>query len=73
MLHKKLWGIVNTNKDGSPKDQDFVYWCRRIALHRTESIPANSAATEHDDPFKKLVKDIFANELTAEQKKKRKY
>ena len=72
-LHKKLWSVVNTNKDGSAKDHDFVYWCRRIAMHRTESIPANSAATEHDEPFKKLIKDIFANELTSEQKKKRKY
>ena len=42
-------------------------------MHRTESIPANSAATEHDEPFKKLIKDIFAKELTSEQKKKRKY
>ena len=72
-LHKKLWSIVNTNKDGSAKDHDFVYWCRRIAMHRTESIPANSVATEHDEPFKKLIKDIFANELTSEQKKKPKY
>ena len=30
----------------------------------------HTAATEHDDPFNKLIKDIFANELTAEQKKK---
>ena len=39
-------------------------------MHRTESTAANTAATEHDDPFNKLIKDIFANELTAEQKKK---
>ena len=72
-LHKKLWNNVISNKDGSAKDHDFMHWCRRIARHRTESIPANSAATEHDEPFKKLIKDIFANELTSEQKKKRKY
>ena len=72
-LHKKLWNNVISNKDGSAKDHDFMHWCRRIARHRTESIPANSAATEHDEPFKKLIKDIFAKELTSEQKKKRKY
>ena len=68
-LHKKLWNNVISNKDGSAKDHDFMHWCRRIARHRTESIPANSAATEHDEPFKKLIKDIFAKELTSEQKK----
>ena len=26
-LHKKLWSVVNTNKDGSSKDRDFVHWC----------------------------------------------
>ena len=72
-LHKKLWDVMSCDKGGAPKEHDFVDWCRRIALHRTESIAANSAATEHDDPFKKLVKDIFASELTAEQKKNRKY
>ena len=72
-LHKKLWNNVISNKDGSAKDHDFMHWCRRIARHRTESIPANSAATEHDEPFKKLIKDIFAKELTSEQKKKREY
>ena len=68
-LHKKVWNNVISNKDGSAKDHDFMHWCRRIARHRTESIPANSAATEHDEPFKKLIKDIFAKELTSEQKK----
>ena len=48
----------------------WARWCRRIAFHRTESTAGNTAATEHDDPFNKLIKDIFANELTAEQKKK---
>ena len=84
-LHNKLWGIVNTNKDGAPKEHDFVNWCRRIAWHRTESIAANNAATkhadiaannaatEHADPFRIMVKDIFANNLTPQQKKVSKY
>ena len=71
-----IWDVVNRDNLGCcepPKEHSFVDWCRRIALHRTESTAANTAATEHDEPFKKLVKDIFANELTAEQKKNRKY
>ena len=73
LLHKKIWDVLNRDKQGVPKEHSFVDWCRRIALHRTESTAANSAATEHDDRFKKLVKDIFANDLTPEQKKDRKY
>ena len=84
-LHNKLWGIVNTDKDGTRKEHDFVNWCRRIARHRTESIAANNAATEHADiaannaatehadPFRIMVKDIFANDLTPEQKNVSKY
>ena len=84
-LHNKLWGIVNTDKDGAPKKHDFVNWCRRIAWHRTESIAANNAATEHADiaannaatkhanPFRIMVKNILANDLTPEQKNASKY
>ena len=84
-LHNKLWGIVNTDKDGAPKKHDFVNWCRRIAWHRTESIAANNAATEHADiaannaatkhanPFKIMAKNILANDLTPEQKNASKY
>ena len=84
-LHNKLWAIVNTDKASCPKDHDFCIWCRRIAWHRTESIAANNAATEHADiaannaatehadPFRMLVKDIWANELTSSQRKKSKY
>ena len=86
LLHKKIWDIVNRDKQGVPKEHSFVDWCKRIALHRTESTATNSAATEHDDrfkklvaatehddPFRRLVKDIFANDLTPEQKKNPKY
>ena len=67
LLHKKIWDVVNCHKDDSPKDHDFVDWCRRIALS------ADSAATEHADPFRMLVEDICANELTPSQRKKSKY
>ena len=78
-LHKKIWDAVNHDSTR------FVDWCRRIALHRTESIAANNAATEHADiaannaatehadPFRIMVKDIFANDLTPELKNVSKY
>ena len=68
LLHKKIWDVVNCDKDGTPKDHTFVDWCRRISLHRNES-----AATEHEDPFRRMVEDIFANELTPKQQKQAKY
>ena len=72
-LHKKIWDVVKHDKQGVPKEHRFVDWCRRIALHRTEGTATNSAATEHNDPYKRIVKDIFANDLTPEQKNTRKY
>ena len=72
-MHKKIWDVVNEDKQGVPKEHSFVDWCRRIALHRTEGTATNSAATEHDDPYKRMVKDIFANDLTPQQKNVRKY
>ena len=72
-LHKKIWDVVKHDKQGVPKEHRFVDWCRRIALHRTEGTATNSAATEHNDAYKRIVKDIFANDLTPEQKNTRKY
>ena len=46
LLHKKIWDVVNRDKQGVPKEHSFVDLCRSIALHRTESTAANSAATE---------------------------
>ena len=72
-LHKKIWDVVNYDKQGVPKEHSFVDWCRRIALHRTEGTATNSAATEHNDPYKRMVKDIVANDLTPQQKILSKY
>ena len=84
-VHDKLWSVMKTDKDGAPKEHSFVDWCRKIALHRKEfiatknaatehaDIAANNAATEHAGPFRTLVKDIWANELTPSQRKKSKY
>ena len=72
-LHKKIWDVVNYDKQGVRKEHSFVDWCRRIALHRTEGTATNSAATEHNDPYKRMVKDIFANDVTPQHKKFSKY
>ena len=66
LLHKKMWDTLNRDKQGLHKEHSFVDWCRRIAR-----IGAEGAATEHannDNRFQKLVKDILAHDLTAEQK-----
>ena len=72
-LHKKIWDVLNYDKQGVPKEHSFVDWCRRIALHRTECTATNSAATKHNDPYKRMIKDIFANDLTPKQKNTQKY
>ena len=66
LLHKKIWDVLNRNKQGLHKEHSFVDWCRRIAR-----IGAEGAATEHandESRFRKLAEDIFARDLTAEQK-----
>ena len=80
MLHKKLWDVMSCDKGGAPKDHGFVDWCRRIAWHYKQrfvdwcrSIEANNDATEHDNPYRKLVEDIWEHELTPAQKMKPKY
>ena len=70
LLHKRIWDVLNRDKEGLPEEHRFVAWCRRIAEHRTESTAANSAATEHaddDNSFQNLIKDILAHDFTAEQ------
>ena len=70
-VHDKLWSVMKTDKNGAPKKHSFVNWCRKIALHRNNA--ANNAATEHADPFRIMVKDIVANNLTPAQRKNPKY
>ena len=74
LLHKKIWDVLNRDKQGIPKEHNFVDWCRRIVRHRTESTSANVAATEHDNRcFKNLAKDILENDCTPAQKMDPKY
>ena len=67
LVHKKIWDVLNRDKRGVPKDHNFVDWCRRIAGRRTEGPWSHVAATEHDDRFKELAKDILAKDLTPDQ------
>ena len=65
LLHKKMWDVLNRDKEGLRKEHSFVDWCRRSAR-----VGAEGAATEHandDTRFQKLAKDIFAHDFTAEQ------
>ncbi len=83
MVHKKLWDVMSSDKGGAPKDYGLVDWCRKIDIHykkrfvdwyrSIESIAANNDATEHDNPYRKLVEDIWEHELTPTQKKNPKY
>ena len=66
-LHKKIWDVVNHDRQGVPKEHNFVDWCRRIT-HTPQR-----AATEHNDLYKRMVKDIFTNDLTPQQKNFSKY
>ena len=75
-MHKKIWNILNLDKEGRRREHSFVNGCIRIAGHRLDGCGANSAATEHandENSFRKLAEDIFAHELTAEQTKDPKY
>jgi hypothetical protein len=76
LMHKKIWNILNLDKEGRRRERSFVNWCIRIAGHRLDGFGANSAATEHandDNRFRRLAEDIFAHDLTAEQTKDPKY
>ena len=76
LMHEKIWNILNLDKEGRRREHSFVNWCIRIAGHRLDGFGANSAATEHandENRFRKLAEDIFAYDLTAEQKENPKY
>jgi hypothetical protein len=76
LLHKKMWDVINRDVRGVPKEHFFVQWCRRISIHRTNGDATNSASTENADNgnrFRRMAEDIFARDLTPEQKKDPKY
>ena len=76
LVHKKLWDVIQCDVRGVFKEHLFVQWCRRIGKHRTNGDATNSASTENadnDSPYRRMVEDIFAHDLTPEQKKDPKY
>ena len=76
LVHKKLWDVIQCDVRGVPKEHLFVQWCRRIGKHCTNGDATNSASTENadnDSPYRRMVEDIFAHDLTPEQKKDPKY
>ncbi len=62
LVHKKLWDVIQCDVRGVPKEHLFVQWCRRIGKHCTNR-----------SPYRRMVEDIFAHDLTPEQKKDPKY
>jgi hypothetical protein len=65
VIHKKMFDIMTRDKDGLPKENVFIDWCRRVNTH---SEPDSSTATEHTaSKFKALAFDIFSNDLTPQQ------
>jgi hypothetical protein len=70
LLHKKMWDVITRDVRGVPKEHCFVQWCRRISMHH------HSASTENadcSDRFRRMAEDIFAHDLTPEQKREPKY
>jgi hypothetical protein len=70
LLHKKIWDVITRDVRGVPKENFFVQWCRRISMHH------HGASTENadcSDRFRRMAEDIFAHDLTPEQKRDPKY
>ena len=82
LVHKRVWDVVTRDKEGRDKEHFFADWCRRVASHSKNPSTAKktSTATEHATEeseksvfFRSLAEDLFANELTKEQKREHKY
>ena len=77
--HKRLWDIVTRDKEGNDKDHCFSHWCRRVASHSksistaTEHAPVEAEETQKSACYRSLVEDMFAKDLTTEQKSEHKY
>ena len=77
--HKRLWDTVTRDKEGHDKDHCFSYWCRRVGSHSksistaTEHAPVEAEETQKSACYRSLVEDMFAKDLTTEQKSEHKY
>ena len=70
------------NKDGSSKENTFLGWCRKVAMHAQPDkfdFGAASAATEHaesaldENCYKSLALDLLTNEVWPQQRKDPKF
>ena len=64
LLHKRMLDIMSCNKEGLPKRNIFIQWCRRVQSHN-EAVPSSDPV----DIFKSLALDLLSNDLTPEQRR----
>ena len=63
--HKLMFDLMCRDKEGLPKENLFLSWCRRVAAIKSE---VDSTATKHAETpletryYKSLDRDIFASE-----------
>jgi len=55
--------IMSCNKEGLPKRNIFIQWCRRVQSHN-EAVPSSDPV----DIFKSLALDLLSNDLKPEQR-----
>ena len=63
LLHKRMLDVMSCNKEGLPKRNIFIQWCRRVQSHN-EAVPSSDPV----DIFKSLALDLLSNDLTPFQK-----
>ena len=68
LLHKRMLDVMSCNKEGLPKRNIFIQWCRRVQSHN-EAVPSSDPV----DIFKSLALDLLSNDLTPEQRRDPKY
>jgi len=76
LKHKEMFDIMIRHKDGSPKEDTFLPWCRKIDALREEAptplpTPLGPWACAHsEDPpwFKILALDLLTYDVAPEQK-----
>ena len=55
LLHKRMLDIMSCNKEGLPKRNIFIQWCRRVQSHN-EAVPSSDPV----DIFKSLALDLLS-------------
>ena len=71
LIHKEMFDIMRRDKEGIPKENTFLPWCRKIASLKIKK--ASTAESRESQGFKALALNLLSHELTTQQKKERKY